>query len=97
MLHESGSMRASRRRSTGNPHAERLPDTMARLVTFTIRTETRSGRSKTTQLRVLTTLVDHEVYPAREIAVLYSERWQVENGLHGLSGGLRLRPPAALA
>jgi hypothetical protein len=68
--------RTRRRRDTGNPHAERLPDTTARLVTFTILTETRSGRAKTTQLRALTTLLDHEAFPAREIAALYAERWQ---------------------
>ena len=78
MLHESDGMRTRRRRETGDPHAERLPDTAARLVAFTILTETRSGRRKTTQVRVLTTLLDHEQYPAREIAVLYSERWQIE-------------------
>jgi Transposase DDE domain len=27
---------------------------------------------------VLTTLLDHAAYPAREIAVLYAERWQIE-------------------
>jgi hypothetical protein len=71
-------MRTRRRRETGNPHAERLPDTMARLVTFTILTETRSGRRKTTQVRILTTLLDHQQHPASEIAVLYAERWQIE-------------------
>src|SRR5207302_9790857 len=54
------------------------PDTPARLITFTVTARTRSGRSKTTQIRVLTTLLDHETYPARDIAALYSERWQVE-------------------
>ena len=78
MLHESDGMRARRRRDTGDPHAERLPDTTARLVTFTITARTRSGRTKTTLIRVLTTLLDHETYPAREIAALYAERWQVE-------------------
>jgi hypothetical protein len=78
MLHESDGMRAKRRRGTGNPQAERLPGTAARLVTFTIRTETRSGRTKTTQIRMLTTLLDHKAFPAREIAALYSERWQIE-------------------
>jgi hypothetical protein len=77
MLHESDGMRARRRRGTGHPHTERLPDTMARLVTFTftVTARTRSGRTKTTLLRVLTTLLDHEAYPAREIAALYAERW----------------------
>ena len=78
MLHESDGMRARRRRETGDRHAERLPDTIARLVTFTVTTATRGGRAKTTRMRVLTTLLDHQAYPAREIAVLYAERWQIE-------------------
>jgi hypothetical protein len=78
MLHESDGMRTRRRRDTQNPQAERLPDTIARLVTFTVTAATRSGRTKTTVMRVLTTLLDHEAYPAWEIAVLYAERWQIE-------------------
>ena len=78
MLHESDGMRARRRRDTRNPQAERLPGTIARLVTFTVTAATRSGRTKTTLMRVLTTLLDHRACPAREIAVLYAERWQIE-------------------
>ena len=78
MLHESDGMRTRRRRDTGNPRAERLPDTTARLVTFTVTATTRSGSTKTTRMRVLTTLLDDKAYPAREIAVLYAERWQIE-------------------
>jgi hypothetical protein len=78
MMHESDGMRTRRRRDTQNPHAGRLPDTTARLVTFTITAVTRSGRTKTTRMRVLTTLLDHEAYPAAEIAALYAERWQIE-------------------
>lgn len=78
MLHESDDMRTRRRKETGDPRAERLPDTAARLVTFTVTTRTRSGRTKTTAMRVLTTLLDHKACPARDIAVLYAERWQIE-------------------
>ena len=78
MLHESDGMRTRRRRETGDRQAERLPDTLARLVTFTITATTRSGRAKTTRMRVLTTLLDHQAFPAAEIAVLYAERWQIE-------------------
>ena len=78
MLHESDGMRTRRRKETGDPRAGRLPDTAARLVTFTVTTRTRSGRTKTTAMRVLTTLLDHEACPARDIAVLYAERWQIE-------------------
>src|SRR5438876_10242215 len=59
MLHESDGMRARRRRETGDRHAERLPDTIARLVTFTVTTATRGGRTKTTRMRVLTIPLDH--------------------------------------
>jgi hypothetical protein len=78
MMHESDGMRTRRRKETGDPRAERLPDTAARLVTFTVTTRTRTGRTKTAVMRVLTTLLDHQAYPARDIAVLYAERWQIE-------------------
>ncbi len=96
VLHESDGMRARRRREAGNPAALRLPDTIARLVTFLIRTETRGGRVKTTRVRVLTTLLDHESFPARDIAELYAERWQIEIAfLHLKKDGPRSPPPAA--
>ena len=78
MLHESDGMRGRRRKEAGDPRAARLPDTIARLVTFTVTATTRSGRTKTTRMRVLTTLLDHQAHPAREIAALYAERWQIE-------------------
>src|SRR5439155_10031154 len=80
MLHESDGMRARRRKEAGDLRAARLPDTIARLVTFTVTATTRSGRTKTTRMRVLTTLLDHEAHPAREIAALYAERWEIEGG-----------------
>jgi hypothetical protein len=89
MLHESDGMRAKRRRETADPRAQRLPDTTARLVTFTVITATRSGRKKASLIRVLTTLLDHEQYPAREIAVLYSERWQIETAFLHLKKTVR--------
>lgn len=78
ILHESDGMRARRRRESRNHAAQRLPDTIARLVTFTITARARGGQSKTTRIRILTTLLDHEAYPARDIAILYAERWQIE-------------------
>ena len=89
MLHESDGMRARRRRDTGGKTAARLPDTIARLVQFTIVTRTRGGRARTSTIRLLTTLVDHEKHPAREIAVLYAERWQIEIAFLHLKKTLR--------
>ncbi|MGH3125662.1 MAG: hypothetical protein ACRDND_32185 [Streptosporangiaceae bacterium] len=55
-MRESAGMLSRRRRESRNHAAPRLPDTIARLVTFTILTRTAGGRPKTTRIRVLTTL-----------------------------------------
>src|SRR6266571_3918609 len=89
MLHDSDGMRAPRRRDTGAKTAARLPDTIARLVQFTIVARTRGGRARTSTIRLLTTLLDHEKHPAREIAVLYAERWQIEIAFLHLKKTLR--------
>jgi len=78
LLHESDGMLTKRRRDAGDKTAPRLPDTVARLVQFTVVTRTRSGRTKNSVIRVLTTLLDHAAFPAAQIAALYAERWQVE-------------------
>jgi hypothetical protein len=77
LLRESNSMLGKRRRETGDKTLPRLPDTVARLVSFTVTTRT-GRRVKTTVIKVLTTLLDPAQFPAREIAALYAERWQIE-------------------
>jgi hypothetical protein len=89
----TGGMRTRRRRETGNPQAERLPDTAARLVAFTVTARTRGGRVKTTVMRVLTTLLDHQAFPAAEIAAMYAERWQIERTVRGPRRPLRGQSP----
>lgn len=78
LLHESNSMLGTRRREHHDQTLPRHPDTIARLVSFTITTRTTRGRTKTSVIKVLTTLLDHVRFPAREIAALYAERWQIE-------------------
>jgi Transposase DDE domain/Insertion element 4 transposase N-terminal len=78
LLRESALMRSRRRAAAGDPALPSLPDTTARLVCFTVLTRTRSGRMKTTQVRLLTTLLDPVLCPAGELAVLYQKRWLVE-------------------
>jgi hypothetical protein len=77
LLRESDSMLAKRRRDGAGKTLPRLPDTVARLVSFTITART-ARRVKTSVIKVLTTLLDHEEFPASEIAALYAERWQIE-------------------
>jgi hypothetical protein len=77
-LRESDAMLAARRRKVGDPTLPHLPDTIARLVEFTMTVTDEAGRTRISRFRILTTLLDHERYPARRIAALYGERWQVE-------------------
>src|SRR5487761_1673645 len=78
LLLESSGMRSRRRNAAGDPGLPSLPDTAARLVCFTVLTRTRGGRAKTTQVRLLTTLLDPDLYPASGLASLYGKRWIIE-------------------
>jgi hypothetical protein len=77
LLRESDSMLGKRRRDAGDKTLPRLPAAVARLVSFTIAART-ARRARTTTIKVLTTLLDPGAFPAREIAALYAERWQIE-------------------
>jgi hypothetical protein len=77
LLRESAGMPGKRRRDAGDKTLPRLQGPVARLVSFTVTART-ARRAKTTTIKVLTTLLDAGAYPAREIAALYAERWQIE-------------------
>lgn len=78
LLRESSGMRTRRRKNAADRTLPYLPDTVARLVCFTVLTRTRSGRTKTAHIRLLTTLLDPDLYPAAGLAALYAERWIIE-------------------
>ena len=77
LLRESDSMRAKRRREPGTrPRCgSRTP---SRGWSASPSSPVPPGGAKTTVVKVLTTLLDHEEFPARDIAALYAERWQIE-------------------
>src|SRR6266511_130290 len=100
-LHESDAMLTARRAKTGDRNLPRLPDIPARLVEFTLAVTDSTGRARTSRFRILTTLLDHEQYPAGQIAAVYAERWQVEviylrvkSTLRGAGTRLRGQTPA---
>jgi hypothetical protein len=82
-------MLGKRRSAAGDRSLPRHPDTIARLVCFTVLTTARSGRTKAAQVRVLTTLLDPDAFPAREIAACYARRWQVETAFLHLKRTIR--------
>jgi len=77
-LRESDAMLSARRKASQDKTIPRLDDITARLVEFTVTLTDQGGRSRTSQFRVLTTLLDHDSYPAEQVAACYAQRWQVE-------------------
>jgi hypothetical protein len=86
---ESDGMRARRRAQIGDPAAPQLPDVIARLVEFGLLTTTERGKKKISRFRLLTTLLDHQTYPARQVAQVYAERWSAEISYLHLKNTLR--------
>jgi hypothetical protein len=88
-LRESNSMLAARRRKAADPTLPRLPDAIARLVEFDVLVTDSRGKTKASRFRILTTLLDHQAYPANQIAAVYAERWQIEVAYHRIKVTLR--------
>ena len=90
VLRESDAMLSARRKAAGDRTLARLPEVLARLVEFTVTGRDASGRSsKPSRFRVLTTLLDHDAYPARQVAACYAQRWQVELVYKSIKSTLR--------
>jgi hypothetical protein len=62
---------------------------LVRVISY-IFTDPRIPGAGTQVHRLMTTLLDPEAYPAHEVAVLYHERWQVEQAIREVKTSLRL-------
>lgn len=102
-MRESDGMYRARRKAAPHTPIERLT-VSARLIEFTIVSRRRDGKpGGRSRFRLLTTLLDHERWPARMLASLYSERWQIEitflrikKTLRGAGQRLRAHHPATV-
>jgi hypothetical protein len=88
-LHESDGMLMRRRRKAGKYSLPRLSDTIARLVEFDLYVKDERGRTRRSRFRILTTLLDHNAYPAERIAAVYAQRWQAEVAYYRVKVTLR--------
>jgi hypothetical protein len=88
-LRESDAMLSRRRTASGQKKAPRLGDITARLVEFTLTVTDEAARTRTSRFRVLTTLLEHEAYPAQQVAACYAERWQAELTYKSIKSTLR--------
>jgi Insertion element 4 transposase N-terminal/Transposase DDE domain len=60
-----------------------------RIVEYDMRVNSRDGGVRTEAFRLVTTLLDHEQAPARQLAELYPQRWEIELGYGELKTRLR--------
>ncbi|MFE3003477.1 IS4 family transposase, partial [Nocardia sp. NPDC059246] len=78
--------RWSRHRRTPPPQVDGVT---IRVIEAEVSVRATDGRSTTTSLRLITTLLDHQRYPAAELAELYHRRWEAETAYFGLKVSLR--------
>lgn len=76
----------TRRRQAPPPQ---ITGVAVRVIEATIAVTDQHGTATTSLLRLVTTLLDHQRYPATDLAALYHERWQVETTYFGLKVTLR--------
>jgi hypothetical protein len=88
-LHESARMLARRRRISRDATLPRLADTTMRLVEFDLHVTDGRGRTRRSRFRIVTTLLDHTAFPAKDIAAVYAQRWQAEVGFYRIKHTLR--------
>ena len=60
-----------------------------RVVDYTVHSRARDGSTRLDTFRLVTSLLDHQLAPARKIAMIYNERWEIENGFAELKNRLR--------
>ncbi|GAA2974345.1 IS4 family transposase [Streptomyces enissocaesilis] len=69
--------------------APQISGVAIRVIEATVTVRTADSTTTATSLRLFTTLLDHQRYPAAELAELYHRRWQAETAYFGLKVTLR--------
>lgn len=82
-------IRLGQARAQGKP-VQGLPEGhLVRIIEYTVTVTTADGRTRTEPFRLATTLLDHQRAPAAQLAAIYHQRWEIENGFGELKTRLR--------
>ncbi|MFH8387768.1 IS4 family transposase [Kitasatospora sp. NPDC018058] len=69
---------------------KRLPEGhLVRVIDYTVTIQSRGGPTQVESFRLATSLLDHRLAPAQQLAQLYHQRWEIENGFAELKNRLR--------
>lgn len=80
-----------------------LGTTLVRVIDARIRVSDETGAHRHAHYRLITTLTDHDTYPARALVELYHQRWEIETTYRELKSTildgrvLRARTPAGIS
>jgi hypothetical protein len=88
-LRESDAMLAARRKATRDTETPRLQDITARMVEFMVTVTDQAGHVSFSRFRILSTLLDPDLYPAGDLAACYAERWHAETAYKTIKSTLR--------
>jgi hypothetical protein len=79
-----GNARFHGRTPTGLPEGH-----LVRIIDYTVTIRPQHGPPQVEKFRLATSLLDHRHAPARQLARLYHQRWEIENGFAELKNRLR--------
>jgi Insertion element 4 transposase N-terminal/Transposase DDE domain len=82
-------IRLGQARAQGKPVPGLPEGHLVRIIEYTVTVTTADGRTRTEPFRLATTLLDHQRAPAAQLAAIYHERWEIENGFGELKTRLR--------
>jgi hypothetical protein len=83
------SIRHGQARAAGRRLAEPPKGHLVRIITYTVTVRPQEGPPRIESFRLVTSLLDHKHAPARRLAMIYHERWEIENGYAELKNRLR--------
>lgn len=82
-------VRHGRARAKGKNLDQPLQGHTVRIIEYVVTVTASDGNSRTEPFRLATTILDHEVAPAKQLATLYHERWEIENSYQEMKTRLR--------
>ena len=82
-------IRHGQARAAGRTLAEPPRGHLVRIIEYTVTIRPQAGPPRTETFRLVTSLLDHRLAPAHQLATAYHQRWEIENGFAELKNRLR--------
>ena len=82
-------VRHGQARAAGRTLAQPPEGHTVRIIQYTVAVHPKAGPPRRETFRLVTSLLDHKQAPARQLAAIYHQRWEIENGYAELKNRLR--------